>query len=244
MLFSEPSATPYDWRFRFLGMSVRVHPFFWLIAVLLGPKEATADLGIVPLIVAWVVSVFISVFIHELGHALTLKYLFGANPWIAFYGMGGLTMHDPLYYRRRPGTAGNIFISFAGPFAGFLFAALLIGLWIFAGLFGAGFHVDVSAGLHPFVAYTFHFMIFISIVWGIFNLLPVYPLDGGQISREVFLWFSPRRGIVASLWISIVTAFAIVALCVSTKNLLPAILFGFLAFENYRTLSHYSRGYR
>jgi hypothetical protein len=62
LLFQVPPPTRYDLRFNLAGFPVRVHPLFWLIAVLLGYSSGD------PLqILIWVVVVFVSILIHEMG---------------------------------------------------------------------------------------------------------------------------------------------------------------------------------
>ena len=49
-------------------------------------------------------------------------------------------------------------------------------------------------------------LFWICVLWGVVNLLPIYPLDGGQIAREILLKFNPRDGIRQSLMLSILAA--------------------------------------
>jgi stage IV sporulation protein FB len=81
----------------------------------------------------------------------------------------------------------------------------------------------------------------INILWGLINLLPIYPLDGGRVARELFTLSQPRRGIVQSLWLSIVTAGAFAAFGLLRGSVLTAIMFGYLAYANYQTLQAYER---
>ena len=71
------------------------------------------------------------------------------------------------------------------------------------------------AGLIPVVVLSnlrsttlFYNISFICVFWGLVNLLPIYPLDGGQIAREILLLISPRDGIRQSLALSIFAAVA------------------------------------
>jgi stage IV sporulation protein FB len=66
-------ATRYDLRFTALGVPVRVHPLFWLVSIIFAVQLPP------PLAVIWVGVVFVSIFIHELGHALTIR-AFGWYP--------------------------------------------------------------------------------------------------------------------------------------------------------------------
>jgi membrane-associated protease RseP (regulator of RpoE activity) len=83
---------------------------------------------------------------------------------------------------------------------------------------------------------------FVSVVWGMVNLLPIYPLDGGQISREVFLKLNPREGIRESLCLSIVAAvaMAMIGFVAWNHNWYVVALFGYLAYAGYATLQAYS----
>ena len=49
-------------------------------------------------------------------------------------------------------------------------------------------------------------MLYVNIFWGLVNLLPVYPLDGGQIARELLELASPADGVRQSLWLSVIAA--------------------------------------
>jgi Zn-dependent protease len=84
-----------------------------------------------------------------------------------------------------------------------------------------------------------HFTLFISLLWNLMNLVPVLPLDGGQISRELCTWINPRNGMDICLWISAASAGAIALWAISAKmrdegvlGLDPvflAFMFGYLA---------------
>ena len=125
LLFQVPPPTRYDLRFNLAGFPVRVHPLFWLIAVLLGYSS-----GNLLQIVIWVLVVFISILIHELGHALAFRR-YGLSSQIVLHFAGGLTIPESTLWGSRwanvaLGPNQNIFISLAGPGAGFLLAAVVI----------------------------------------------------------------------------------------------------------------------
>ena len=69
----------------------------------------------------WVAVVFVSILVHELGHAFTQRH-FGGHPWITLHALGGLASCDDC--DRRP--SSQILISLAGPAAGFLLAAVIV----------------------------------------------------------------------------------------------------------------------
>ncbi len=250
MLLFEPPPSQGDLHFRVLGIPVRVHPMFWLTTIIFSLGGG----GIPPLeFVIWVVVVFVSILIHELGHALVQRK-FGGRPRITLHALGGLASSDDCDRRPR----SQILISLAGPGAGFLLAALTAAVASFVG------H---SVGLYPekgvplanpqgFVIARYAIawdafasdvanlmmrdLLWVNIVWGLVNLLPVYPLDGGHVSRELCALGDPRRGIVLSLQISMVAAAAMVAFAIiSWNSLYTAVMFGYMAFANLQTLRAY-----
>src|SRR5262245_44712779 len=95
------------------GIHVRVHPFFWLIACLLG-ADYLERLGPVYLLL-WVACMFVSILVHELGHVV-MGRAFGARGHIVLYSFGGLAIGSSDLPRRWQRVA----VLFAGPFAGFL----------------------------------------------------------------------------------------------------------------------------
>jgi Zn-dependent protease len=92
----------------------------------------------------------------------------------------------------------------------------------------------------PLLQSTAFNFLWINILWGVVNLLPIYPLDGGQISREVCQIGNPRGGIILSLQISVGVAIgmAIFGLIV-WESKYTAVMFGFLAYSSYQALQAY-----
>jgi membrane-associated protease RseP (regulator of RpoE activity) len=82
-------------------------------------------------------------------------------------------------------------------------------------------------------------LVWINGLWGLINLLPIYPLDGGHVSRELCMLGQPRQGLVLSLQISMVAAGAMVLVGLSWRSLFVAIFFAYLAYTSYRTLDAY-----
>lgn len=234
MILNEPPRSPYDLNFRVLGIPVRVHPLFWFVALLLG---MSGDQQAVPMLL-WVATVFVSILVHELGHALTARS-YGWDPWITLHGFGGLASYRPTY--RSPGA--QILITLAGPGAGFLFAALVVLLIVVSGhrVEFAWPHSVLPIRFDPFESNRLNmlivYMLYVNIFWGLVNLLPIYPLDGGRITQEVLQIANPRDGLRQSLWLSvIVAAMAGVLAYVRLQELFLAIFFGYMAYTSYMTL--------
>ncbi len=224
MLFTSAAPGPYDVRFSLLGFPVRISPVFWVVALLLGGSQPPAYA------VVWVGAVLVSIVVHELGHAV-LQRAFGGQPEIVLYAFGGYASAIGV----RESWWRNVLIALAGPFAGFFLAGLV---WGYVRLVGAP---DSDLALSFLDA-----LLWINIVWGVLNLFPIWPLDGGRVAREVLtLLMKPSTGVVVSLVISAVVAAGLALWCwVATRSLWNTALFGILAYQSYETMQQYraSRG--
>ena len=264
-MLSEPGQTQADLHFNLLGFPVRVHPFFWVLSLLL---IRPCDKGVTPqMVLIWIPVVFVSILIHELGHSLAHRY-YGHGSRIVLYAFGGLAIREYGGYTDSYGSSAyshpesvgwkQIVISLAGPFAQFILAGLVIGSLYAVGVSMPfpflGFDFTFGHGALPVnkhLAYLLFFLLQVNIYWGVLNLLPVYPLDGGQVARELFLIYGNRgQAIRNSLVLSIATAVAIALLAAvsalkdqdATGSLLPTFLFGYLAYQSYVTLQAYTGG--
>ena len=245
LLFQELPPTRLDLRFSVAGIPVRVHPLFWLIALLFG---SSGDLLLIPI---WVLALFIAILVHELGHALAFRR-YGQRSHIVLHFMG-LTVPEPVYWGSGYANVGltanqQIFISLAGPLAGFLLAALLLVIiavtggsvginWLF-GFIPLPLDIAMSFG-GRFVTALFIQLLWVSIFWGMINLMPVYPLDGGSVARNIWLQADPIDGIRRSLWLSVIAG-SVIALAglILFRSLFMALFFGFLAFQSYQSLQY------
>lgn len=223
MLFNA-GASPYDVRFRLFGFPVRISPIFWVASLLLGGDQRPETAAI------WVGAVLVSILVHELGHAF-LQRFFGGEAEIVLYAFGGYASAVGV----RDSWWRHILIALAGPFAGFIFAAIV---YATVATFGEpeAFLARVLVGD----------LLWINLAWGVLNLAPIWPLDGGHVARELLTRFlPPSKGIVASLALSTLCGAALAAYCYSaTGSLWNAALFGMLAYQSFETLQQYraSRG--
>lgn len=246
-MFQEPQPTPFDLRFNLLGFTVRIHPGFWLLAVLLNLRTD----AMLPEYVSWVTALFSAILIHELGHALAMRR-FGIDSDIVLYWLGGLTIPRSIGRAADMQSTAQIIISAAGPLMGFAVAYAVLAVVVFTvGMEHLVFYGPLSmtpaaGGLErESLQRLINNFWFVSVFWGLVNLLPVYPLDGGQIAREVLLRVSPARGIEMSLRLSIVAAAGLaVYAAVVWKSVFVALLFGLLAYQSFQILEAYRRGGR
>jgi stage IV sporulation protein FB len=182
--------TPFDLNFSLFGIPIRVHPFFWIVAALLGNwVMGDPDLGF-PYLLLWIACVFVSVLLHELGHALTGR-LFGNRAHILLYSFGGLAIGSIDAHNRR---WQRILVLFAGPGIQLVLFGIIWGIFWWMGPEVLTLSLPIRA--------TLVMLWIINLVWSLFNLLPIWPLDGGQITREIAVGARPRDGIIISLVIS------------------------------------------
>ncbi|MBK8618218.1 MAG: hypothetical protein IPN96_14110 [Anaerolineales bacterium] len=243
MLFQVPPATRFDLNFSLAGFTVRVHPLFWVIALLFGSSS-----GSVSGLIGWVIAMFVSILIHELGHALAFRR-YGIDSEIILHAMGGLTVPNSFSFsfggRYSISANQQIIISLAGPFAGFLFAGLILVISLVLG----GIVVPTFIfGFIPFpVVYIpiggdvlnsfFMSLLWVNIFWGFINLMPVYPLDGGQVTRHILIQTDPLNGLRTSLGVSVIAgAAAAIGGLLFLGSTYMAILFGFLAFQSFQAM--------
>jgi stage IV sporulation protein FB len=170
---------------------VRVHWSFFLIALLLGLNETNLLYTL-----SWVVVVFVSVMVHELGHAVVAES-YGLFPSILLQSMGGLTIFSRT---RRLSHFQEIVLSLAGPFFGFVLGGLVYGLVFFVSGIPLVFRVIMSQ------------LMWVNIGWGVINLVPMLPLDGGQVMRSLWHWlrspYDERTPLIISIGIGILAIVA------------------------------------
>ena len=241
-LFQSPPPTRFDLNFSVVGIPVRVHPLFWLLAAFLGFGSGQ--------VLIWVFVVFLSILIHELGHAFAFRR-YGQDSYIVLHFMGGLTIPETIRWgndRANVSLSPNqqIFVSLAGPIAGFILAGLVIGA---VNLTGGLVAIRLLLGVIPIPQLAFlpygnnavyalvFWLLWINTFWGLMNLLPVFPLDGGQVARNVFIQYDPWDGARKSLWLSVIVGGLVALVSLLTQNIYIGFLFGMLAFQNYQALN-------
>ena len=243
-LLQAPPPTRFDLRFSVAGFRVRVHPLFWLIIILFGSSA-----GSPAKILGWVIAAFVSITIHELGHALALRR-YGQESEIILHATGGLTVPESISWGGRYASVAispnqQILISLAGPFSGFLFAGILLiasiplgGVIIPNFVFGfIPFPIVLFPSGWEILTSFFMSLLWVNIFWGVLNLIPVHPLDGGTVTRQILIQTDPLNGLRTSLWVSVISgvAMAIAGLLLLQSTYL-AVLFGLLAFQSFQAL--------
>jgi hypothetical protein len=198
---------------KILGIPVTVEITFILLALFLGSRRR-AD---TTLLVEWILVVFFSVLLHEFGHALAGRS-FGLEPRIRLYAFGGLTS----WSAGRDLTPGrSILVSAAGPGAGFLLGALVLLV-----------RTPLESGGSWMMHVTVQDLLWVNFGWGILNLLPIRPLDGGNIAfRLEQMVTGSKKGRISQVG-SLVLASAAALWALSAGQYWILMLTGLMAFSN------------
>jgi Zn-dependent protease len=178
--------------FRLGNIPVRVHGSFWLTLALLGSLTITRPVDFA----LWMAIAFVSILIHELGHALAGR-AFGLVPRIDLLALGGNTS----FVRGGALTPWKaIALYLAGPLPGIALGAAI--------QFAARLYLtDLSP---VWLVTAARDAVWVNVGWGVFNLLPVLPLDGGHIMVAILALCrvknAERVGRIASIVLGIVFA--------------------------------------
>jgi len=262
LFLGEPQTTPYDLNFSFFGFPVRISAWFWLTGLLFGANVITnAEVAPWRAFLLWTSAIFISILIHEVGHCLAFKK-HGLASRIVLYHFGGLAIPSGWGGGGGRSSAQNpwsqIEISAAGPVLQILSAIVL------AALIGAFGFVPPSLEVFPFLGgfdgilssfqgeklppidlfYFANYYVWVSIGWGIFNLLPIYPLDGGQIARNLGVLMFGNEGIRYSLMLSIGVGAYVAYTSYTSGSTLMAFMFASFAYSSYQALQASYGSYR
>jgi Zn-dependent protease len=208
-------------QFRLFGIPIHVSVLFVLIALLLG-QQAGARTPV--LMAAWIVVMFLGILLHELGHALTAK-AFGQEPFIALHGLGGVTVWRP---RADFGPGKRALITLAGPLVGLVIGVvvLVIGAFLPEGSFA-----------HDVMGYA----TWVNLVWAIFNLVPMIPLDGGRIMASLLELVFGKGSLSAAYVISILVAAAFGLLMVLWRQYVMLIFCAYFIYQNVQGLGELRR---
>ncbi len=215
--------TELDLRFQILGIPVRVHPGFWLMGAFICWQSAE---GRPDRILIGVICVFFSILIHELGHAITFRR-YGHRGEIVLYMMGGYATGKPL------STWRNVMVSAAGPAAGFVVATIV---WVLMKTIPAETFIQ-----HLSLYWTLNLLWFVNFWWGILNLTPCIPLDGGRIMESLVYRYWPQRANIKVLWICIMSSGAVALIGAQQQRQILMIMFGIMCAQHVMALNQRNR---
>jgi len=200
---------------------VIVQPGFYILAGVYGLFGLQAQQPIWA-ILSFICVVFISILIHELGHALSCRRFSLEVLHIQLHGFGGEVL-------RRPGTNWqNLIVCLAGPGAGILFG-LLVFILAPGGTGSIPGPVQVVVGQ----------ILWVNIGWSILNLLPVVPLDGGVALGSFLSLLVPRLAWPITWGVGAAIGLLVVWVGLSNGMVILGAIGGYLGYNNIQALRHW-----
>ncbi len=187
-----------------------------ITAWLIGPRD---DLRAS---VLWIASVFVGVMAHELGHAFAGRKL-ALDPVITLHGFGGMTSWRG---ERHLGPGQRIMLSAAGPAVG-----ITIGIAVLV----LAPRLVPEAGV--MLTRLIHYTVWVNLGWGLLNLAPVLPLDGGHIAASAAEAAFGQRGRTVALVLSLILTGALALWAIWNGEIWMTILAIVLAVSNFQGLS-------
>ena len=192
---------------------ITIHPLFWALIFLLGWINSE----VLNLTLIWAVVIFVSVLVHEYGHALTAVF-FGQRAKIDLVALGGLTSRTG----KQLSLWQDFIIVLNGPLAGLLL------------FFCCDYLLSHNPSNNPYLRYAFAAGRIVNLWWTILNLIPIQPMDGGRLLSIILESIFGLKGVKIALFISMVLAGLLSGWAFLTGNvLLGAVILMFL-FESYR----------
>ena len=203
-------------QFSILGIPVRVEPWFWITMAFIGGGLHAVNSTDILLVLVFVFAGFLSIIIHELGHALTIRK-YGLPAAITLRAFGGYASFPAGKLDRKQ----SFVVTAAGPALQFVFGVLLIVL-------APSISIPEGSLFLPFL----RDLIWVSIAWSILNCLPVYPMDGGQMMAAIL---GPKKQHNVHLISSIVAVIIGVAGYLYFSTILLPIFMALFAWQNWQS---------
>ncbi len=233
-------------RFRLFGIPVQILPMSWIVLALLGGAMRVSDADSLANVLIFAVAGMLCLLVHEFGHALVGRSAGALVEGVEIAGMGGTTTYVTL----PPHRLGYFLMTLAGPVASLLLGVLLgvcFGLQlgnVWAGVRFAclmpwqdtlplDLQQQLVMGIYqnelsPMLIQAYSIGMLICFWWSLFNLLPIFPLDGGKLLGSVLNnYLIPCvLGLLVSAGLAIWALFA--------GQWFNVMILGYLAFINWQ----------
>ena len=167
------------------GTKIYIHWTFWILALIVFFSNVSRGVGPAISAVGFIFSVFACVFLHELGHAGAARYFGRPTLDITLLPIGGIARIQGGQLDPWP----DGWIAIAGPVVNFAIA-ILLGLGLSIGALPA---LELSKIQEMSWAQQ---LLVANLVLAVFNLMPLFPLDGGRILRCLLCYFTSRENAI------------------------------------------------
>jgi Zn-dependent protease len=212
-----PAATWQGIQFSLGGIPVLIRPAFIVISLVFGSVGGTAAHAAM-----WVGIVFVSILIHELGHAGAMRG-FGFSPTIELHGLGGLTAWSK---EKVPTAWQRLVVTACGPGAGLLLGGLVTVV-----------EMNLAPGVDPLLAWAINQAQWVNIAWSVINLMPVLPWDGGLILDSAVELVARRPRPKVAAVVSIVIGAAVAAFGIWAKQIMLIYFGGVGVWQGYARMA-------
>jgi Zn-dependent protease len=224
--------------FRFAGIDVYLH-WSWLVVGYFEVKSRAGQFRSPAWNLAEYFTLFGIVLLHEFGHALACRQVGGVANRIVLWPLGGIAYVNP---PPRPGAF--LWSIAAGPLVNVVLVPLTFGLFVLCDT--AGVAADLP-DLHDFL----RAVVVMNLGLLLFNLLPIYPLDGGQIAQAL-LWFivGRARSLLIVSVLGLLVGLGMISLALRAGEFWLGIVAAFVAlrswagFQQARALARLARALR
>jgi hypothetical protein len=200
IVFHEPPRTGFEITWTLLGVRFRLLPSFFLFSALLAyvfvrqfaPDNRTLMIGIIVDVACIFVAIAFTQFVQGMVYR---SYGLRSAVLIQEFGGGIYPEQEPSLRIQR------IVVALANPASCFL---------LFALVFYSNKEYEWKA-TSDYTEFAYFILFIITLFWGIIGFLPMFPYPGGRVMMEIFDFVSPRYGVQATLWVSILLGLAIIA---------------------------------
>jgi Zn-dependent protease len=212
--------------FRVAGIQVYLH-WSWFLIAMIEVNNRSREYSSFAWNLLEYVTLFGIVLVHEFGHALACRQVGGKAERIVLWPLGGVAYVSP---PPRPGA--TLWSIAAGPLVNLILAPVLTVLVVLA---RKGGMMDTLPNAYAYLRTIFY----INFGLLIFNLLPIYPLDGGQILRSL-LWFivGRARSLMVTTIIGFVGVAGLIALAAYARDIWLGVIAGFILINCWGGLQH------
>ena len=212
--------------FRAAGITVFLHWSWFLVAFYeingRGKSYSSLQFNILEYL-----ALFLIVLMHEFGHSLACRQVGGEANQIVLWPLGGVAYVNP---PPRPGA--TLWSIAAGPLVNVALIPVFLGLGILSRSLG---WAETMPNFHQLL----RTIAFINVGLLVFNILPIYPLDGGQILRSL-LWFvlGRARSLMVATVIGFIGVAAFIGLAVWAQSVWYGVLAVFMLMNCWSGLQH------
>ncbi len=201
--------------FRLGSIPIRVDPWLLVLSAMIGLGVGRGPLGVA----AAAAALLATVFVHELAHAVAIRSLGGTA--VVHLSLLRNALADRI--ASLPAIARTL-ASLAGPAASLSLGAAVIGV------------ARIRAPASEVGAEALRYFGFINVAWGLLNVLPILPLDGGHALVAILDRTTKGRGEQPARWVSLGSAVALGLAAARARAVLPLFICGIWAIQNARAL--------